>query len=429
MKKSNWLYKSTVIILLITLVSSSVSYASGDSSIKSTYQTISMTDNDSAVIKSDGSLWMWGSNGCGQLGDGTFINRHYPVKIMDNVLSVTCLGNKTAAIKKDGSLWVWGSNDRGELGDGTTINRSTPIKIMDNVVYVSLEFFTSAIKSDGSLWIWGGEGWDALITSLTPIKVMDGVVSLCNENGLYLVIKEDESLWVFDSLINYSLGFFFNAVVGHGNSSPVKVMDNVVSVTTGNRYSLLKNDGSFWIWGDNLWGNIGDDTTIDRVYPVMVIEDVMLPEAITPISTYTQTATPTASKVLVNGNQITFDAYTIYGNNYFKLRDLATVVNGTEKQFEVTWDGTQKSIILISNKPYTTVGGEMSQGTGITKTPVLNTSKIYKDGEEIELTAYTINGNNYFKLRDIAKAFDIGVTWDGVMNTIIVDTTIGYVEP
>lgn len=138
-------------------------------------------------------------------------------------------------------------------------------------------------------------------------------------------------------------------------------------------------------------------------------------------------ATPISSKVIVDGNEISFDAYTIEGNNYFKLRDLATVVSETEKEFEVTWDGEKNAINLISNKTYTLLGGEMTKGDGKPKTPVLNTSIIYKDGKELKLTAYTINGSNYFKLRDIAEAFDIGVTWDSNTKTIGIDTTTGYV--
>ncbi len=139
------------------------------------------------------------------------------------------------------------------------------------------------------------------------------------------------------------------------------------------------------------------------------------------------TASPTASKVLVNGEETSFDAYNIDGSNYFKLRDLAKVVSGTEKQFEVEWDGEMKAINLISNTAYTVVGGEMEKGDGQAKTATLNSSKIYKDGEEVQLTAYTINGNNYFKLRDLAQAFDIGVTWDNATKTIGIDTSIGYI--
>ncbi len=138
-------------------------------------------------------------------------------------------------------------------------------------------------------------------------------------------------------------------------------------------------------------------------------------------------AKPTASIVLVNGMNTSFDAYNINGNNYFKLRDLARIVNGTEKQFEVEWNTDKKAINLISNTPYTAVGGEMTKGDGKSKTASLNTSKIYQDGKEVSLTAYNINGNNFFKLRDIARAFDIGITWDDKTNTVGIDTTQSYV--
>ncbi|MEN2776270.1 hypothetical protein ABCY62_14690 [Acetivibrio clariflavus] len=137
---------------------------------------------------------------------------------------------------------------------------------------------------------------------------------------------------------------------------------------------------------------------------------------------------PTTSKVLVNGKAVEFEAYNINGNNYFKLRDLAQAVNNTEKNFEVAWDGINNAINLISNKPYTPAGGELAKGDGKAKVAIPTTSKIYKDGKELFLTAYNINGNNYFKLRDIAKAFDIGITWDGTTNTIGIDTRISYVE-
>lgn len=138
------------------------------------------------------------------------------------------------------------------------------------------------------------------------------------------------------------------------------------------------------------------------------------------------TAVPNRSTVLINGEKIAFDAYTIDQNNYFKLRDLAKVLSGTGKQFEVTWDGSNKAINMLSGKPYTAVGGELAPGDGANKTTTINTATIYLDGQPIYLTAYTINQNNYFKLRDVGQAFDFDVTWDGANNTIVVDTDQSY---
>jgi len=137
-------------------------------------------------------------------------------------------------------------------------------------------------------------------------------------------------------------------------------------------------------------------------------------------------ASPTNSTVLVNGANVAFDAYNINGNNYFKLRDLAYVLNGTQKQFEVGWDGPANAISLTSGLPYTVVSGEM-QGKGAgAKTPAPTDSKILLDGAEVCFTAYYIEGNNYFKLRDIGAAFDFGVEWDGAQNTIVIDTSKSY---
>ena len=140
-------------------------------------------------------------------------------------------------------------------------------------------------------------------------------------------------------------------------------------------------------------------------------------------------AEPTNSSVLVNGRDMTFDAYAIDGNNYFKLRDLAYVFNGTEKQFEVGWNESLNAIYLTSGRPYTTVGGEMTDkrsGSTGSKTPLLTSSKIFLDGKEVAFTAYNIDGNNYFKLRDIGAALNFGVDWDGARNTIEISTSKGY---
>lgn len=138
-------------------------------------------------------------------------------------------------------------------------------------------------------------------------------------------------------------------------------------------------------------------------------------------------AMPTAAKVLVNGVEISFEAYSINGNNYFKLRDLAKVLSGSSKQFEVAWDNEKGAINLESNKPYTVVGGELRKSDGLKKQYSQLTAFIYKDGKRIAPTAHTINGNNYFKLRDIGALFNFGVTWDATSGTISIDTNASYV--
>lgn len=138
-------------------------------------------------------------------------------------------------------------------------------------------------------------------------------------------------------------------------------------------------------------------------------------------------AKPTTSKIIVNGKEIAFEAYTINGSNYFKLRDLAAVVSETEKQFNVSWDAKQNAIRLTSGQGYKAVGGELAVSNKPSpKVAKPTSSMIIVDGEEVQLTAYNIGNNNYFKLRDIASIFNIGVTWNGSKKTVGIDTQIDY---
>jgi hypothetical protein len=144
------------------------------------------------------------------------------------------------------------------------------------------------------------------------------------------------------------------------------------------------------------------------------------------IAADTVTAKAASATVLVNGENKSFDAYNINGNNFFKLRDLAFVLSGSEKQFEVGWSSTSNAITLTSGKPYTPDGNEMTGKGAGDKAAASTKSKIILDGKEVNLTAYNIEGNNYFKLRDIGESFNFGVDWDGVRNTIVIDTGKGY---
>lgn len=128
-------------------------------------------------------------------------------------------------------------------------------------------------------------------------------------------------------------------------------------------------------------------------------------------------AQPSVATVLVDGKTIDFEAYNIAENNYFKLRDLAAAFNGSEKQFSIQWDETQKAISLQSGQPYR---GKVEGCATSAKTATVNTAKLYKDGVAVTLTAYNIEGNTYFKLRDIGNLLGFSMTWDAEKNKITI---------
>ena len=153
-----------------------------------------ITYSSTVAIKTDGTLWGWGNNGFGQMGTGDFTNRSTPVTTFaggTNWKQVSSGGYYTAAIKTDGTLWGWGSNGFGQLGIASNFSTnptpSTPVTTFaggTNWKQVSAGFkYTAAIKSDGTLWTWGynyrGQVGNATITPYpytisTPVTTFAG---------------------------------------------------------------------------------------------------------------------------------------------------------------------------------------------------------------------------------------------------------------
>jgi len=259
--------------------------------------SISQGPGYSLVIKDDNSLWAWGA---GILGDG--INREYwhgypaedPVKIMDSVSSVAALRQRTFAITTDGDLYAWGA---GALGDGLVRDWErpalSPVRIMDSVVSITAydtsttigNYSAFAIRTDGSLWAWGmGQLGDGIAREMfsdnpavTPVKIMDSVVSVHTNYDRAFAIQTDGSLWGWGST---SQGLLGCGTIGDGDSyraTPVKIMDSVTSVYIGSGSTMvIKTDGSLWAWGV---GAVGDGLHRDYrrplTTPTKIMDDVI----------------------------------------------------------------------------------------------------------------------------------------------------------
>ncbi|MBK5967096.1 hypothetical protein CCR95_24255 [Thiocystis minor] len=189
----------------------------------------------SLALTTDGSVWAWGDNYCGQLGDGTLYTsgRRIPYQVMSGAKAVAAGQVHSLAVKEDGTLWAWGQNLFGQIGDGTYAWRETPVQVLTGVAAVAAgATHTLALKTDGSLWAWGNNIWGAIGDGTRDTR-----------------------------------------------RTPTQVLSGVAAMAAGGWHSLaIKTDGSLWAWGANGDGQLGDGTTTYRLSPVQVSGFVPKPD-------------------------------------------------------------------------------------------------------------------------------------------------------
>jgi alpha-tubulin suppressor-like RCC1 family protein len=247
------------------------------------WASVSCGHNFTLATKTNGTLWAWGDNSSGQLGDGTGIERHTPVQIgtATNWASVSCGkgGNHTLAIKSDGTLWGWGFNTYGQLGDSTNVTRYSPVQIgtASNWARVSCgENFTVAIKIDGTIWSWGYNNQCQLGNGTTndknyPVQIGTDSNWSSVSCGSYhtLAIKTDGSLWAWGSDGGGELGD--GAYLNQKNPIHIGTATNWAKVSCGEHFTIaIKTDGTIWAWGYNTYGQLGDGTNTQRISPYQI---------------------------------------------------------------------------------------------------------------------------------------------------------------
>jgi alpha-tubulin suppressor-like RCC1 family protein len=219
----------------------------------------------SFFLKKDGSLWGCGFNHTGLMGDGTDLDKPYPVELMDlGIEKVSTRGDHILILKTDGSLWVCGSNKSHALGyDSPTDFVLTPYQLMNSGVIdiAAGSRFSLAVKTDGSLWVWGrnsagqlGTGNDDTDESY-PVKVIGcGVVAAAAGSHHSFALKSDGSLWAAGEEVLYdeASGTYTKT------STFTRIIDSgVIKAVIGLDQSLaLMNDGSLWGYMCENWSNM-----------------------------------------------------------------------------------------------------------------------------------------------------------------------------
>jgi alpha-tubulin suppressor-like RCC1 family protein len=242
------------------------------------------------AIKSDGTLWTWGNNLSGQLGDGSTTSRSSPAQVAGggaNWKQVTSGLVQMAAIKTDGTLWTWGSGANGGLGNSGTASRSSPGTTSGGgtnwkQVSAGNAYYMGAVKTDGTLWTWGLNDFGQLGAGNTTNRSSPGTVAGGGTNwkqislGYYSwsAIKTDGTLWTCGYNSFGQLGNGASGAAAH-RSSPGTVAGGGTNwkETSSNLACTLaiKTDGTLWTWGYNLYGFLGTGNTTSRSSPGTVV--------------------------------------------------------------------------------------------------------------------------------------------------------------
>jgi alpha-tubulin suppressor-like RCC1 family protein len=246
---------------------------------------VSAGGEHTAAVKTDGTMWAWGFNNQGQLGDGTvFSPRSSPVQIgaFTTWSQVSVGGNSSVAITASGQLYAWGQNGVGQLGDGTVVNRSAiaQIGILTNWSRVSMGgVHTVAVKTDGTLWAWGFN-YNGTVGDNTsgPAANKSSPVQIGGLTNWSLVSAgNNHTAAVTTSNQLYAWGRNNYGQLGQNNttnrSSPTQVgaLTNWSQVSAGGDFLVsIKTDGTLWAWGRNQYSQLGQNNTTNRSSPVQV---------------------------------------------------------------------------------------------------------------------------------------------------------------
>ena len=240
----------------------------------------------SAAIKTNGTLWVWGTATGGALGNNSTINRSSPVQTVSvgtNWKQVSTGYQAQSAIKTDGTLWVWGCAALGTLGNNSTINRSSPVQTVSvgtNWKQVSVRGRTmAAIKTDGTLWLWGQGavgrlGNESTTNRSSPVQTVSAETNwakVASTGYNTAAIKTDGTLWLWGQGTFGSLG----------NNSTLNEVSPVQTVAAGTNWkqvggydnltAAIKTDGTLWLWGYNLYGGLGNNSVASLSSPVQTI--------------------------------------------------------------------------------------------------------------------------------------------------------------
>lgn len=234
------------------------------------------------AVEADGSVWAWGFNYDGELGNGGITASQAPQQVpgLTGISSVAAGGYHSLALTANGNVWAWGFNQDGELGTGaassTPVTSPVQVPSLSSVVALSGgRFHSLALKSDGTVWSWGlnsdgqlGNGSTSTAPTAVPIQVagLSGVVAISAGAFHSLALKSDGTVWAWGDNLSGQLGDGSQT----SRSSPVLTMSGVTAIAAGGFHSLALASGALFAWGNDYYGQLGDGSGYASVRPLQV---------------------------------------------------------------------------------------------------------------------------------------------------------------
>ncbi|GFZ93098.1 hypothetical protein GCM10008018_44290 [Paenibacillus marchantiophytorum] len=453
----NFLAKFTRILLVYSLILAITccNLVMADSENKSGWAGIAAYG---LAFKQDGTVWAWGNNQSGQLGNGeggsNAATSLIPtqVKGLSDVIAVAKGQGFSLALKKDGTVWAWGNNSSGEIGDGTQSvfdekthatlkneDRYLPVQVrgLSDITAIAANWNTSyAVKKDGTLWSWGGiyyRNRDGSYSNNTTPKQLEGfsdIVSVSLGWGNMIALNKDGTVWTGSS----------------GRAVHIKGTSDIKEIAAGGQYSYgLKKDGTVWFWGSGGQGVVAGKNTADRSQPQLLkgIHDVVSVKASAGGPLLLKRDGTVWASGVNDGGQLGIGSY--------EDSEVPVQVKGLTRIKEINASGIDfKSMAFKEDHTLWSWGSNyVGDGTEWYRTiPVWIKSydsevlledriRVKLDGTELafDQPPILINDDTMVPLRKIFEALDADVTWDNIASTVtaikgqmVINLTVGSNE-